>query len=93
MKASHEKSLSEASKLHLKEFEILQTQFGQLKMELSSSKDKTRELEKTVSELQTYKEQAQVSTASEVCKRSKYVLRDSLASCLKISKVYGIYNL
>ncbi|XP_043966976.1 CAP-Gly domain-containing linker protein 1 isoform X7 [Gambusia affinis] len=61
LKASHEKSLTEASKLHLKESGILQTQFDELKLELSSSKDKTQELEKSMSELQKYKDQAQAS--------------------------------
>lgn len=46
----------------MKELEVLQSQVDKLKQELSSSKDKTQELEKLVSELQPYKEQAQVST-------------------------------
>ncbi len=62
LKASQEKSLSQASELHVKEREVLQSQVDKLKQELSSSKDKTQELEKLVSELQPYKEQAQVST-------------------------------
>lgn len=41
---------------------MLQSEVNKLKQDLSSSKDKTQELEKLVSELQPYKEQAQVST-------------------------------
>lgn len=62
LKASQEKSLSQASELHAKELEVLQSQVDKLKQELSSSKDKTLELEKSVCELQPYKEQAQVRT-------------------------------
>lgn len=62
LKASQEKSLSQASELHVKELEVLQSQVDKLKQDLSSSKDKSQELEKLVSELQPYKEQAQVST-------------------------------
>lgn len=61
LKASQEKSLSQVSELHAKEYETLQSQVDKFKQELSSSKDKTQELEKMVSELQPYKEQAQVS--------------------------------
>lgn len=62
LKTSQEKALSQASKLHVKELEVLQSQVDKLKQELSSSKDKTQELQKLVSELQPYKEQVQVST-------------------------------
>ncbi|XP_044052290.1 CAP-Gly domain-containing linker protein 1 isoform X7 [Siniperca chuatsi] len=64
LKASQEKSFSQASELHAKELEVLQSQVDKLKQELSSSTDKTQELEKLVSELQPYKEQAQASEAS-----------------------------
>uniref|UniRef100_A0A1A7YN51 CAP-GLY domain containing linker protein 1a n=1 Tax=Iconisemion striatum TaxID=60296 RepID=A0A1A7YN51_9TELE len=64
LKASKEKSLSEASELHVKELEVLQTHVDKLKSELSSSKDKTQDLEKMVSELQSYKEQAQATEAA-----------------------------
>ncbi|XP_041854486.1 CAP-Gly domain-containing linker protein 1 isoform X4 [Melanotaenia boesemani] len=64
LKASQEKSLSQASELHVKELEVLQTQVDKLKQELSSSKDKNQELEKTLSELWLYKEQAQATEAS-----------------------------
>lgn len=60
LKASQEKSASQASELHAKEVEVLQNQVDKLKQELSSSKDKSKELAKSVSELQAYKEQAQV---------------------------------
>lgn len=60
LKASQEKSASQASELHAKEVELLQNQVDKLKQELSSSKEKNEELEKSVSELQTYKEKAQV---------------------------------
>lgn len=62
MKASQEKSASQASELHAKEVEVLQNQVDKLKQELSSSKDKSEELAKSVSELQAYKDQAQVRT-------------------------------
>lgn len=62
LKASQEKSASQASELHAKEVEVLQNQVDKLKQELSSSKDKSEELAKSVSELQAYKEQAQVRT-------------------------------
>lgn len=55
------------SELHAKEFETLQSQVDKFKQELSSSKDKTQELEKMVSELQPYKEQAQVSANTYWC--------------------------
>lgn len=63
LKASQEKSFSEASELHAKEIEVLQGKVDKLKEDLSSSKDKTQELENLVSEMQTYKEQAQVNTS------------------------------
>lgn len=62
MKATQEKSLRQTSELHAKELEVLQSQVNKLKEELSSSRNKSQELEKLVSELQAYKEQAQVST-------------------------------
>ncbi|XP_074493969.1 CAP-Gly domain-containing linker protein 1 isoform X7 [Sebastes fasciatus] len=64
LKASQEKSISEASKLNVKKLKVLQSQVDTLKQELSSSKDKTQELETFVSELQPYKEQAQATEAS-----------------------------
>ncbi|XP_076586254.1 CAP-Gly domain-containing linker protein 1 isoform X5 [Chaetodon auriga] len=64
LKASQEKSLSQASELHVKECEALQSQVDKLKQDLSSSKDKSEELQKLVSELQPYKEQAQATEAS-----------------------------
>ncbi|CAJ1068185.1 CAP-Gly domain-containing linker protein 1 isoform X5 [Xyrichtys novacula] len=64
LKSSHEKSISDASDLHVKELEVLNSQVDKLKQELTSSKDKTQELEKLVSELQPYKEQAQALEAS-----------------------------
>lgn len=42
---------------------MLQSQVDKLNQELSSSTSKSQELEKKVSELQQYKEQAQVSTS------------------------------
>lgn len=67
LKTSQEKSICQASELHAKEVEVLQSQVDKLKQDLSFSKDKTQELEKLVSELQTYKEQAQVSTHCQRC--------------------------
>ncbi|XP_062418124.1 CAP-Gly domain-containing linker protein 1 isoform X4 [Pungitius pungitius] len=61
LKASQEKSISQVSELHVEEVEVLQSQVNKLKQDLSSSKDKNLELEKMVSELQEYKERAQVS--------------------------------
>lgn len=66
LKASQEKSASQASELHAKEVEVLQNQVDKLKQELSSSKGKAEELEKSVSELQAFKEQAQVKI-SHIC--------------------------
>lgn len=60
LKASQKKCLSEASELHTKELESVQAQVTQLKQELGQSKEKREELQKLVSELQSYKEQAQV---------------------------------
>lgn len=60
LKASHEKSASEASELHGKELEALQKQVDALKQELSSSQGRSQELEKQVTELRPYKEQTQV---------------------------------
>lgn len=62
LKASQEKSQSQASERHAKEVEVLQSQADKFSQELSSSKKKIQELEKLVSDLQTYKEQAQVKT-------------------------------
>lgn len=67
MKASQENSISQASELHAKEVEMLRNQVDKLEQELSSSKDKSTELEKSVSELQAYKEQAQVKTNKKKC--------------------------
>uniref|UniRef100_A0A3Q1F3K3 CAP-GLY domain containing linker protein 1a n=1 Tax=Acanthochromis polyacanthus TaxID=80966 RepID=A0A3Q1F3K3_9TELE len=74
LKASHEKSRSQASELHVKELEVLQSQADRLKQDLSSSKDKNQELEKLVSELQPYKEQVQVSTNLKTHKLNLHVL-------------------
>lgn len=60
LKASQQSSVSQASELHAKEVELLQNQVDKLEQELSSSKVKSEALEKSVSELQAYKEQAQV---------------------------------
>lgn len=65
LKASQEKALCQASELHVKELERLQGHADQLKLELCSSKDKTQELEKLVSELQPHKERAQVCSGLE----------------------------
>lgn len=62
LKASQENSVSQASELHAKEVKMLQNQVEKLEQELSSSKVKSEELEKSVSELQAYKEQAKVKT-------------------------------
>lgn len=62
MKTTQEKSRHQTSELHTKEVEALQSQVNKLKGELSSSRDKTQELEKSVTELQAFKEQTQVST-------------------------------
>nr|XP_040051431.1 CAP-Gly domain-containing linker protein 1 isoform X6 [Gasterosteus aculeatus aculeatus] len=64
LKASQEKSISQVSELHVKEVEVLQSQVNKLKQGLSSSEEKNLELEKLVSELQQYKEQAQATEAS-----------------------------
>lgn len=64
LKASQEKSFIQASELHVKELALLRSQVDKFKQELSSSKDKTQELEKLVSELQSYKDQAQATEAS-----------------------------
>ncbi|KAM4616128.1 CAP-Gly domain-containing linker protein 1 isoform 2-T2 [Polymixia lowei] len=64
LKASQENAFSQSSELHVKELEVLQGQAKNLKEELSSSRDRTQELEKLVSELQPYKEQAQAAEAS-----------------------------
>uniref|UniRef100_A0A8C2X9S7 CAP-Gly domain containing linker protein 1 n=1 Tax=Cyclopterus lumpus TaxID=8103 RepID=A0A8C2X9S7_CYCLU len=64
LQASQEKSISQVSELHVKELEVLQSQVDKLKQELSSNKDTNLELEKLVSELQPYKEQAQATEAS-----------------------------
>ncbi|XP_034396515.1 CAP-Gly domain-containing linker protein 1 isoform X1 [Cyclopterus lumpus] len=63
LQASQEKSISQVSELHVKELEVLQSQVDKLKQELSSNKDTNLELEKLVSELQPYKEQAQCHSA------------------------------
>lgn len=61
MKATQEKSQHQTSELHAKEVEALQSQVNKLKGELSSFRDKSQELEKSVTELQAFKEQAKVS--------------------------------
>lgn len=72
-KISQEKSLSQALELHAKELEELQSQANKLKEELSSSKGQIQELEKLVSELQSYKEQAKVNTNPNIsCKLILY---------------------
>lgn len=71
LKASQEKSASEASELHGKELEALQKQVDALKQELSSSQSRSQELEKQVTELRPYKDQTQVKgetlTATDEC--------------------------
>lgn len=62
MKATQEKSRHQTSELHAKEVEVLQSQVTNLKGELSSSRHKSQELEKSVTELQAFKVQTQVST-------------------------------
>lgn len=66
LKASQENSVSQASELHAKEVEMLRNQVDKLEQELSSAKDTSKELERSVSELQAYKEQAQVQTEKRV---------------------------
>lgn len=70
LKASQEKYICQASKLHAKELEVMQSQVENLKQDLSSSKVKTHELEKMISKLQAYKEQVQVSIS---CQRYRHV--------------------
>lgn len=60
MKATQEKSRHQTSELHANEVEELQSQVNKLKKELSSSRDTSQELEKSVSELQAFKEQNKV---------------------------------
>lgn len=62
MKATQEKSRHQTSELHAKEVEVLQSQVTNLKEELSSSRHKSQELEKSVTELQDFKVQTQVGT-------------------------------
>lgn len=62
MEATQEKSRHQTSELHAKEVEILQSQVNKLKGELSSARDKSQELEESVTELQAFKEQTQVSS-------------------------------
>lgn len=86
LKASQEKSLSQASALHAKELEKLQTQVDKLNQELSSSKEKTEQLEKTVSELQPYKEKSQVTTPikeKSLYYHVLYVLLITVYTCLE----------
>ncbi|XP_028314204.1 CAP-Gly domain-containing linker protein 1 isoform X5 [Gouania willdenowi] len=64
LKVSHNKALSEASELHVKDCEALKSDVDSLTKDLTSSKEKTQELENMVNELQTYKEQFQASDAS-----------------------------
>ncbi|XP_056137752.1 CAP-Gly domain-containing linker protein 1 isoform X1 [Lampris incognitus] len=64
LKTSHEKALSQSSELHAKELEELQSDSNKLKQEVTCSRDRTEELEKLVSELQPYKEQAQAAEIS-----------------------------
>ncbi|KAI4820029.1 hypothetical protein KUCAC02_028023 [Chaenocephalus aceratus] len=64
LKETQEKSSCQASELHAKDLGVLQSQVDTLKQELSLSKDKTKELENLVSELQTYKEQAKATEVS-----------------------------
>ncbi|XP_029916628.1 CAP-Gly domain-containing linker protein 1 isoform X5 [Myripristis murdjan] len=64
LKASQEKALAEASQLHVKEVEVFQGEAEKLKKELCSTRDKSQELEKLVSELKPYKEQVQAAEAS-----------------------------
>lgn len=64
MKATQEKCRHQTSELHSKEVEALQSQVNKLKVELSSSRDQSQELEKSVTELQALRQQSQVSTNS-----------------------------
>lgn len=72
LKASQEKSISQASELHVKEVEVLQNQVDTLVQELNSFKGRNQELEKLVSDQQLYKEQVQVSTTTERCKHVSF---------------------
>ncbi|XP_061674616.1 CAP-Gly domain-containing linker protein 1 isoform X2 [Syngnathoides biaculeatus] len=56
LKVSQVKTLSQASELHGQEVQRLKDELDNLKLELSSSNDRSKELEEVVSELQTYKE-------------------------------------
>lgn len=60
-KTSGDQALSKASELHAKELDELRAQAEVMKKDLSSSADKSKQLEKQVEELLVYKEQAQVS--------------------------------
>lgn len=92
MKATQEKSLHQTSELHAKELEVLQSQVNKLKEELSSSRDKSQELEKLVSELQAYKERAQVSTDCHIYTlwifKSSFCVIDFYQSLIIISVTY-----
>lgn len=66
---------------------MLQTQIDKFKVELSSSRETTQELEKTVSELQPFKEQARVSTDS-ACFTYMFMLVKHLNQCTKIMENY-----
>lgn len=73
----------------MKKLKVLQSQVDTLKQELSSSKDKTQELETFVSELQPYKEQAQVSTNPPKYRHISsinvfYIFCQELVSCKKV---------
>lgn len=74
IKATQEKSQQETSELHAKEVELLQSQVNKLKEELSFSRDKSQELEKSVTELQAFKEQTQVGTNLCTCWVFKWFL-------------------
>lgn len=68
LKASQQKAMSEVSELHEKEVKMLQSQVETLNQKLTSSKNKSQDLEKLVSELQLYKEQAQVRQTLPQCR-------------------------
>lgn len=80
LRASQQNSVSQASELHAKEVEMLQSQVEKLEQELSSSKVKSEELEKSVSELQAYKEQAQVKQKQNWCVFSRSSFKGTVIS-------------
>ncbi|XP_028314202.1 CAP-Gly domain-containing linker protein 1 isoform X3 [Gouania willdenowi] len=90
LKVSHNKALSEASELHVKDCEALKSDVDSLTKDLTSSKEKTQELENMVNELQTYKEQFQcLTTELDSCKLDVENLSSKLEEqSLDLTKVY-----